>query len=135
MQQRRPHLQDPESNPPFQLPTVQDGLIMYHPRRVELFQEYSEATMQRLFSPEIQRLLLHILFMPSPPEKIYVIDFHRQYPQVGQQDPFPLLFQRRTERFNRYYRDAAYGGLLFRFKNLNRISPYSKAINDFAFQC
>ncbi|KAK5627624.1 hypothetical protein RRF57_003339 [Xylaria bambusicola] len=132
MQQRRPHLEDPESNPPFQLPPVQAGPIMYDPRRVELFQDYSESTMRRLFSPEIQRLLLLILFMPNPSEKIYDIEFRRNYPQVGQLDPFPLLFQRRTERFNRYYRTIEYGGLLFSFKNMNRISPYSKAINEFA---
>ncbi len=131
LQQRRPHEEDPESNPPVH-PPVQDGTIEYNPTRVDLFQAYSKRTIQRLFSPETRRLIMLILFMPNSSHRVYDIEFRRNYPQVGDPSPFPLLFERRTERFNMYYAKPEYQDLLFTFKNLNRVSPYSKAIHQFA---
>ncbi|TGJ81671.1 hypothetical protein E0Z10_g7096 [Xylaria hypoxylon] len=130
VQEGRAHEQDPESNPHIHLPALNHGPIV--PERVATFQRYSERTMKRMFSPEIQRLIMLILFMPNASHKIYDIGFRRDNPQVGDQNPFPLLFQRRVERFNYYYRNSANRQLLFTFKNLNQISPYSTAIRQFA---
>ncbi|KAI1755537.1 hypothetical protein F4782DRAFT_488882 [Xylaria castorea] len=135
IEQRRAHDGDPESNPDMDLPQtllIEDGPILYSPEREITFQAYSRRIMNKLYSPEIQRLVLLILFMPNPSNRIYDIEFRRQHSQTGNPSPYPLLFQRRSERFRRYYIDIEYQDLLFTFKNLNRISPYWKATQDFA---
>ncbi|KAI0476912.1 hypothetical protein F4859DRAFT_521508 [Xylaria cf. heliscus] len=135
IEQRRPHDEDPESNPRAYLPPsppIHQGPILYDAKRAITFQAYSVRIMNRLFSPEIQRLILLILFMPNPSNRVYDIGYRRQHPQIGNPSPYAILFQRRLERFQRYYIDLEYRDLLFTFKNLNRISPYWTAIEDFA---
>ncbi|KAI3337593.1 hypothetical protein HD806DRAFT_477060 [Xylariaceae sp. AK1471] len=132
IEQRRPHVEDPESNPTPLLPPITAGPIPYDPARAIVFQEFSKRTMMRLFSPEIQANISTILFMPNPSDRIYDIDFRRQHPEVGDPSPFPMLFERKRERFRMYYQAPEYRELLFTFKNLNRISPLCKAIHHFA---
>ncbi|KAI0976302.1 hypothetical protein F4678DRAFT_482515 [Xylaria arbuscula] len=102
------------------------------PAGIRLFQSYSLVTMQRLFSPEIQRLLLLILFMPNPSNEIYDTDFRRAHPQVGDPSPYPLIFQRRAERFQMYYHNAESRDLLFTYRNFIRIAPLCDTIRAFA---
>ncbi|KAI1368422.1 hypothetical protein F5Y08DRAFT_295755 [Xylaria arbuscula] len=132
IQQRRLYQEDPESNPPLQLPPIQDGPLIYDPARIALFQGYSQRTVRRLFSDEIQRLIMLILFMPNPSNKIYDIEWRQEFPQVVDLEPYSLLAYRRAERFDMYYKGPEYGEMLFTFKNINRISPYSTAIHNFA---
>ncbi|KAI8945484.1 hypothetical protein F4801DRAFT_597861 [Xylaria longipes] len=136
IEQRRPHEEDPESNPHMylpQVPPIEAGAILYDPRRAITFQTYSRRIMNKLYSPTIQALVLLILFMPNPSNRIYDIEFRRQHSQIGEPSPYTLLAQRRQERFQRYYLDVLeYRDLLFSFKNLNRISPYWTAIHNFA---
>ncbi|KAJ3572744.1 hypothetical protein NPX13_g4947 [Xylaria arbuscula] len=132
IQQRRLYQEDPESNPPLQLPPIQDGPLIYDPARIALFQGYSQRTVRRLFSDEIQRLIMLILFMPNPSNKIYDIEWRQEFPQVADLEPYSLLAYRRAERFDMYYKGPEYGEMLFTFKNINRISPYSTAIHNFA---
>ncbi|KAI0455376.1 hypothetical protein F5B21DRAFT_523618 [Xylaria acuta] len=133
IEQRRPTEEDPESNPHIYVtPPITNGPILYDPEGAVTFQAYSRRIMSKLYSPEIQRLVLLILFMPNPSNRIYNIEFRRQHPQICNPSPYPLLFQRREERFQRYYIDEEYRDLLFTFKNLNRISPYWTTVHDFA---
>ncbi|KAI0406692.1 hypothetical protein F4802DRAFT_613228 [Xylaria palmicola] len=125
MQQRLPHEDDSES-PLVQLPGETN------PAGEAAFEGYSKVVMNRLFPAEIQRLILLILFMPNASDPIYDIAFRRQHPEVGETDPYALLFRRRRERFQKYYVGHEYRELLFTFRNLNRISPYCTAIEEFA---
>ncbi|KAJ2986767.1 hypothetical protein NUW58_g4872 [Xylaria curta] len=130
--QRKPIDEDPESNPQHYLPPIQNGPIPYDSSKEVIFQYYSKRVMDKFFSDDIKRQVLLILFMPNPSNRIYNVEFRTQYPQVGDPNPYPLLAQRRQERFQKYYIDPEYQDSLFTFKNLNRISPYYTAINLFA---
>jgi hypothetical protein len=132
IEQRRPRVEDPESDPIALLPSMTAGPRLYDPARVIVFQAFSERIMKKLFSPQVQVNISTILFMPNPSNRIYDIDFRRQHPEVGDPSPFPLLFQHRRERFQKYYVALEYRELLFTFKNLNRISPLCTAIHNFA---
>ncbi|KAI0538490.1 hypothetical protein GGR58DRAFT_295325 [Xylaria digitata] len=122
--------EDPVPNPQMQLPPAQHGPIV--PAGVSTFQRFSERAIERFFSPEIQRLIMVILFVPNGSHPIYDIGFRRNNPQVGDPNPFPVLFQRRLERFHSYYTRSEHRQLLFTFRALNRITPTASAIKKFA---
>ncbi|KAI0555040.1 hypothetical protein F4679DRAFT_595477 [Xylaria curta] len=126
IEQRKGHEEELEPDP------IENGPELYIPERVITFQTYSRRIMNKLYSPECQKLVLLILLMPNPSDRIYNIDFRRQHPQLGNPSPYPLLSQRRFEIFHRFYTNIEYGDSLFTFKNLTRISPYWDAVHDFA---
>ncbi|CAJ2506305.1 Uu.00g004350.m01.CDS01 [Anthostomella pinea] len=124
------HLSGPQGGDPRLPPTVP----VPAPATLARFQAYSENTMRRLFSPGIQRLLLTILMMPNPCNAMWDIEYRlANRTQFLRADPFPELFSRKVEKFDRYYTNAATNqNVLYSFQNLNRISPMCTAVLNFS---